>query len=77
MAWLPEAVLNQSQVILVVSDWESYLGSLGFTVYFVGDCSCLRVSVHQTGCIGFHVPFVVLYIYKLFHVSLFYIKEHE
>ena len=27
-AWLPEAVLNQSQVILVVSDWEPYLGSL-------------------------------------------------
>ena len=42
-AWLPEAVLNQSQVILVVSDWEPYLGSLGFTVYFVGDCSCLCV----------------------------------
>ena len=28
LAWLPEAVLNQSQVILVVSDWEPYLGSL-------------------------------------------------
>ena len=41
--WLPEAVLNQSQVILVVSDWEPYLGSRGFTVYFVGDCSCLCV----------------------------------
>ena len=27
--WLPEAVLNQSQVILVVSDWEPYLGSRG------------------------------------------------
>ena len=27
-AWLPEAVLNQSQVILVVSDGEPYLGSL-------------------------------------------------
>ena len=26
--WLPEAFLNQSQVILVVSDWEPYLGSL-------------------------------------------------
>jgi hypothetical protein len=25
--WLPEAVLNQSQVIFVVSDWEPYLGS--------------------------------------------------
>lgn len=42
-AWLPEAVLNQSQVILVVSDWEPYLGSLGFALYFVGDCSCLCV----------------------------------
>ena len=28
IGWLPEAVLNQSQVILVVSDWEPYLGSL-------------------------------------------------
>ena len=28
----PSMVLNQRQVSLVVSDWESYLGSLGFTV---------------------------------------------
>ena len=25
-------VLNQRQVLVVVSDWEPYLGSLGFTV---------------------------------------------
>ena len=30
-------------MILVVSDWEPYLGSLGFALDFVGDCSCLCV----------------------------------
>ena len=58
----PSMVLNQRQVALVVSDWEPYLGSLGFTVCFVGDCSCLCVCCHKIGCIGFHVSFVVLYI---------------
>ena len=49
----PDMVLNQRQVLVIVSDWEPYLGSRGFTVYFVGDCSCLCVVVHQTGCIRF------------------------
>ena len=28
----PDMVLNQRQVLAIVSDWEPYLGSLGFTV---------------------------------------------
>ena len=27
-----DTVLNQRQVLVIVSDWEPYLGSLGFTV---------------------------------------------
>ena len=39
----PDMVPNQRQVLVIVSDWEPYLGSLGFALYFVGDCSCLCV----------------------------------
>ena len=28
----PDMVLSQRQVFIIVSDWEPYLGSLGFTV---------------------------------------------
>ena len=28
----PDMVLSQRQVCVIVSDWEPYLGSLGFTV---------------------------------------------
>ena len=28
----PDMVLNRRQVLVIVSDWEPYLGSLGFTV---------------------------------------------
>jgi hypothetical protein len=35
----PDMVLNQRQVLVIVSDWEPYLGSMGFTV-------CLWVIVH-------------------------------
>ena len=28
----PDMVLNHRQVLVIVSDWEPYLGSLGFTV---------------------------------------------
>jgi hypothetical protein len=49
----PSMVLNQRQVSLVVSDWESYLGSLGFTVglwVFVS----VWVFVATWSCFGFH-----------------------
>ena len=47
-------VLNQRQVLVIVSDWEPYLGSLGFTV-------CLWVIVPVSvfapdrAVLGFHV----------------------
>ena len=47
----PDMVLNQSQVLVIVSDWEPYLGSLGFTV-----CWGVIVPVcvfHQIGCFRF------------------------
>ena len=39
----PSMVLNQRQVSLVVSDWESYLCGLGFTVCLWVIVSCLCV----------------------------------
>jgi hypothetical protein len=60
----PSMVLNQRQVSLVVSDWELYLGSLGFTV-------CLWVIVYVS-CLCQHsshysVTFIVLYsLYSVF-----------
>ena len=53
----PSMVLNQRQVFVIVSDWEPYLGSLGFTV-------CLwvivSVSVHHTVLVSvIYVTFIV------------------
>ena len=63
----PSMVLNQRQVSLVVSDWESYLGSLGFTV-------CLWVIVYVS-CLcqhssydSFTVVICLLLLYSLFRV---------
>ena len=36
----PDMVLNQRQVLVIVSDWELYLGRLGFSV-----CLWLIVAV--------------------------------
>jgi hypothetical protein len=58
----PDMVLNQRQVLVIVSDWELYLGSLGFTV-------CLWVIVPVSvfapdrTVLGFHT-FVVLLVYS-------------
>jgi hypothetical protein len=51
----PSMVLNQ--VSLVVSDWESYLGSLGFTVgLWVFVSMCVFVTTRYCfGCCRFHV----------------------
>jgi hypothetical protein len=38
MFW-PGMVLNHGQLSIVVSDWESYLGSL-FSTLVVGSCLC-------------------------------------
>ena len=43
----PDMVLNQRQVLVIVSDWEPYLGSLGFTV-------CLWVIVLVPICVTLH-----------------------
>ena len=40
-------VLNQRQVFVIVSDWEPYLGSLGFTV-------CLWVIGLVPVCVTLH-----------------------
>jgi hypothetical protein len=57
----PDMVLNQRQVLIIVSDWEPYLGSLGFTV-----CLWLIVPVSvfctRQGCFRFST-FVVLLVY--------------
>ena len=55
----PSMGLNQRQVSLVVSDWESYLGSLGFTVGgCLFPCECLGHTVLFRFCI-FHVYYFV------------------
>ena len=39
MFW-PGMVLNQGQLSIVVSDWETYLGSFLSLLYFVGNYLC-------------------------------------
>ena len=58
----PSMVLNQRQVSLVVSDWESYLGSLGFTFGWWVFVSVWVFGPH--GTVSFSVlftSFIVLY----------------
>ena len=57
--WLPKVVLNQRQVFIVVSDWEPYLGSHILWVFRVW--LFLSLCLHQIGCLGFRVTFLVLY----------------
>ena len=61
-------VLNQRQVLVIVSDWDPYLGSLGFTVcWWV--IVLVPVSVFAPGrtVLGFHFScFVVYFMYSVF-----------
>ena len=67
----PSMVLDQRQVSLVVSDWESYLGSLGFTVGLWGFVS-VWVFVATRYCFIFFCRFhVIVYCFcSSVHLSL-------
>ena len=59
-------VLNQRQVLVIVSDWEPYLGSL-FGVGFCGWLSPVSVFVPHGTVSGFHVScFCSLFMYSFF-----------
>ena len=64
-------VLNQRQVLVIVSDWEPYLGSL-FCVGFCGWLSPVSVFVPHGTVSDFHVSCFVVYSCI---VSL--LKNHE
>jgi hypothetical protein len=72
----PGMVLNQRQVSLVVSDWESYLGSLGFTV-----CLWVFVSVSvfftTRYCFGFVISRIrLLFLYFIVFCIFVIQKRH-
>ena len=57
----PDMVLNQRQVLVIVSYWEPYLGSLGFTVCW---WVIVPVFVPDGTVIGF-LTFVVFVSYLM------------
>ena len=64
-------VLNQRQVLVIVSDWEPYLGSL-FCVGFCGWLSSVYVSMHQIGLFCFFTFVVLVFCVHVYikHVEL-------
>ena len=58
LCW-PDMVLNQRQVLVIVSDWEPYLGSLGSTVGLWVFVSCVSVFATRD-CFGL-VYFTLLF----------------
>ena len=68
----PDMVLNQRQVLVIVSDWEPYLGSL-FCVGFCGWLFPVFVFLHQIGLFWFlpHLLFCIMFMLSL------PIKKHE
>ena len=60
----PGVVLNQRQVLVIVFDWEQYLGSLFCVGFFCGWLSSVFVCLHQTELFRFFT-FVVLYFVVL------------
>ena len=62
----PDMVLNHRQVLVIVSDWEPYLGSL-FCVGFCGWWSPVSVFVPHGTVSGFHSSwFCSLFMYGFF-----------
>jgi hypothetical protein len=59
----PDMVLNQRQVLVIVSDWEPYLGSL-FCVGFLWVIVPVFVAPDRTVSV-FHVSYNVLYIVQV------------
>jgi hypothetical protein len=63
--WWPELVPNQRQLLIVVSDWGSYLGC-HFPFWFCGllsMCSCMSALVVYSGTFG------LLFLVSLFKCS--------
>ena len=75
--WLPEAVLNQSQVIIFVSDWEPYLGS--HILWVFRGWLFLSLCLHQIGLFRFSLFHFIIFVVSACIVfpSLKYIMNHH
>ena len=63
----PDMVLNQRQVLVIVSDWEPYLGSL-FCVWFCGWMFLSLCLLHQIGL--FSVLHISCFVYCSFIIFI-------